>query len=107
MRRSTIYPISAGDTLTLEIIVENPTSQPKTLLQVIDHLPDGFGKPAKRSIELIPPQDSYSWIYSTDSTQRGIYHWSKVDLRTATPLGLFWSSRHRVAKAKAIDSLAE
>ena len=102
VRRSTIYPISAGDTLTLEIIVENPTSQPKTLLQVMDYLPDAFGKPAKRSIELIPPQDSYSWIYSTDSTQRGIYHWSKVDLRTATPLGLFWSSRHRVAKAKAI-----
>lgn len=102
VRRSPIYPISAGDDLTLEIIVENPTAQAKTLLQVIDQFPSALGKPAPSAIELIPPQDSYSWIYTTKAPQRGIYHWSQVDLRTATPLGLFWSRRTRQVKAKAI-----
>ncbi len=102
LRRSPIYPVSAGDQLTLELIVENPTPQAKTLLQVIDQLPRTLGKPAESAIELIPPQETYHWIYTVKAKQRGIYHWSKVDLRTATPLGLFWSRRRRHVNATAI-----
>jgi uncharacterized protein (DUF58 family) len=102
VRRAPIYPVSAGEQLTLEIILENPTRQPKTLLQVIDQLPSGLGKPSESAIEMIPANDSYHWVYSTVAAKRGIYHWSQVDLRTATPLGLFWSRRHREVKAKAI-----
>lgn len=102
VRRSPIYPVSAGDELTLELIIDNPTPQSKTLLQVIDQVPSAFGKPPQRAVEVIPPQEKYHWIYTTQATQRGIYHWSQVDLRTATPLGLFWSRRSRQVKAKAI-----
>ena len=102
LHRSRIYPVSAGDQLTLELIVENPTAQPKTLLQVIDQLPEALGKPAQSAIELIPPQESYSWIYTTRATKRGLYQWSQVDLRTATPLGLFWSRRQHQVNAKAV-----
>lgn len=102
VQRSPIYPVSAGDELTLELIITNPTRQSKTLLQVIDCVPEGLGKPPKRAIENLPPQESYSWIYSLKVVQRGIYHWSQVDLRSATPLGLFWSRRSREVTAKAI-----
>lgn len=102
VRRAPIYPVSAGEQLTLEIILENPTRQPKTLLQVIDQLPSGLGNPSESAIEMIPANDSYHWVYNTVAAKRGIYHWSQVDLRTATPLGLFWSRRHREVKAKAI-----
>ena len=102
VRRSPIYAVSAGDDLTLELILENPTRQSKTLLQVIDYLPERLGKPAQGAIASIPPQQSYSWIYRVKAVHRGIYHWSKVDLRTATPLGLFWSRRTHQVKAKAI-----
>ncbi len=102
VRRSPIYPVSAGDSLTVELIVDNPTSQPATLLQILDRLPETFGKPPEKAIELIPPQESYSWIYTALASKRGIYHWSQVDLRTATPLGLFWSRRQRQVNAKAV-----
>ncbi len=102
LRRSPIDPVSAGEQLTLELIVENPTPQAKTLLQVIDQLPIMLGKPAESAIELIPPQETYSWIYTVKAKQRGIYHWSEVDLRTATPLGLFWSRRCYEVHATAI-----
>ncbi|MFP4134005.1 MAG: DUF58 domain-containing protein [Halothece sp.] len=102
VRRSPIYPVSAGDDLTLELIIENPTPQSKTLLQVIDCLPEGLGKPTSSAIENLPPQKNYSCIYSVNAVQRGIYHWSQISLRTATPLGLFWSRRSRQVKAKAV-----
>lgn len=102
VQRCPIYPVSAGNQLTLELIVDNPTLQPKTLLQVIDQLPIPLGKPAESAIELIPPQETYHWVYTVKATQRGIYHWSEVDLRTATPLGLFWSRRRRQVNATAI-----
>ena len=102
IKRSPIYPVSAGDPLTIELIIKNPTPQPKTLLKIIDHLPNAFGKPAERAIELIPPQETYNWIYTTQARQRGVYRWSDVDLLTAAPLGLFWSRRHRQVKATAV-----
>lgn len=102
VRRSPIYPVSAGDELTVELAIQNPTTQPKTLLQVIDHLPSVFGKAPQKAIEVIPSQETYHWIYSTTASQRGIYDWSEVDLRTATPLGLFWSRRRRSVQGKAI-----
>jgi len=102
VRRAPIYPVSAGDQLTLELILENPTRQPKTLLQVIDRLPKGLGNSSESAIEMIPANDSYHWVYRTFAAQRGIYHWSQVELRTATPLGLFWSCRRHKVNAKAI-----
>lgn len=105
LRRSSIEPVSAGQNLTLELIIENPTQQSKTLLQVIDQLPTGLkasSHPPSQAIEKIPPKGTYRWIYTILAPQRGIYRWSQVDFKTATPLGLFWSSRSRYVPAKAV-----
>jgi len=102
VRRAPIHPVSAGDRITVELIVENQSKQPKMLLQVEDLLPEALGKPVIHSIEEIAPHRSHHWIYSQSVKQRGIYRWQTVHLRTAAPLGLFWCRRPRTANAIAI-----
>jgi len=105
LRRGAMEPVSAGQNLTLELIIENPTPHAKTLLQVIDPLPTGLSASSHlpcQAIETIPPKGTYRWIYTTLARQRGIYRWSQVQVKTATPLGLFWSCRSHDAPAKAV-----
>ncbi|MBD2463330.1 DUF58 domain-containing protein [Oscillatoria sp. FACHB-1407] len=100
--RRAIEPISAGEPLIVELVVENQTNQPKTLLQVQDMLPYVLGQPASTAIELIPGQGSYHWVYEHPTQRRGVFRWQTLQLRTATPLGLFWCRRSQTAKATAI-----
>lgn len=100
--RSPIEPISAGDWLNIELIFENPTSQPKTLLQVRDLMPFVLGEPHEGTIEEIPAGGTYPLSYSHLAPRRGIYRWHEIHLRTATPLGLFWCRRSRQVPAQAI-----
>lgn len=102
VQRSPIHPISAGDYLTIELRVDNPTHQPKSLLQVIDRLPTDLGKRPTHAIAAIPPQGHQTWIYTQPTEKRGLYRWQTLHLRTAAPLGLFWCQRDRTAKALAI-----
>jgi uncharacterized protein (DUF58 family) len=101
IQRSPVHPVSVGDQLTIELLLQNPTSQPKSLLQVQDMLPYVLGKPATLALETIPAHGSYSWVYFQPAQRRGIYHWSTVQLRTAAPLGLFWCRRNRDVRARA------
>ncbi len=100
--RQPIQPVSAGNDLTIELEINNQTSQPKTLLQVQDVLPFVLGKPVKIAIEEIAPKTSYRWVYDLPTTRRGVYQWQTVLLRTAAPLGLFWCRRDRISVAKVI-----
>ncbi|MEX0270393.1 DUF58 domain-containing protein [Leptolyngbyaceae cyanobacterium UHCC 1019] len=102
VRRAPIHPVSAGDQITVELIVENQSSHSKMLLQVEDLLPDALGELVLHSIEEIVPNRAHHWIYSQSVEKRGIYRWETVYLRTAAPLGLFWCRRPRTAKAIAI-----
>ena len=102
VRRYPIQPVSAGDQLTIELEVENQTTQPKTLLQVQDLLPFVLGQSVQASIETIPPHKSYRWVYYHPTQRRGVYRWQTVQLRTATPFGLFWCRRRREVTASAI-----
>lgn len=102
IRRHPIQPVSAKDQLTIELEIENQTTQPKTLLQVQDMLPFVLGQPVQAPIETIPPHDSYRWVYYHPTERRGVYRWHTVQLRTATPLGLFWCRRRREVTASAI-----
>jgi len=102
VERLPIQPISAGDDLTITINFHNSHREPKTLLQVWDVLPTNLGKPEGTAIEVIPPQESYQWRYFYPTQQRGVYHWQRLELRTGTPLGLFWCRRSRPLPAKAI-----
>lgn len=102
IKRSPIEPVSAGDELTIELIINNPTKTAKTLLQIIDQLPSVLSPPVTTSIETIPPQETIKWIYYAHSNRRGIYHWHDLDIKTAAPLGLFSCRRQRQLETKAI-----
>lgn len=100
--RHLIQPVSAGDQLTIELELENQTTQPKTLLQIQDLIPFVLGQPVQASIETIPPHQVYQWVYYYPTQRRGVYRWQTVQLRTATPLGLFWCRRRHNVPATAI-----
>ena len=102
IQRQPILPVSAGDQLTIEIDIENPSLQPQNLLQVRDLLPSVLSSPKQTPIDVIPPRSSYQWVYYLTTTRRGIYKWHELKLRTATPLGLFWCSRRRTRATIAI-----
>jgi len=102
LMRSAINPVSAGDDLTLEITINNPTKKPKSLLQGWDILPESLGRPQGKAIEVIAPEDSYHWAYYLPTQRRGVYHWHDLQFRSGTPLGLFWCRRTKSLPAKAI-----
>lgn len=100
--RAPIHPVSAGEMLTVELIVENQSNQPKALIQVQDELPSALGSVTTKSIEFIPAQRSHHWMHYYPTQRRGVYSWQTVQLRTANPLGLFWCRRRYEVKAHAI-----
>ncbi|MDY6939884.1 MAG: DUF58 domain-containing protein, partial [Cyanobacteriota bacterium] len=102
IRRRPISPVSAGDELTIELEIANKHPQPKSLLQVRDIIPLKLGSPVAETIEIVPSHGSHKWVYYQEAAKRGVYHWHEVQLRTATPLGLFWCRRHRRVPTKAI-----
>jgi uncharacterized protein (DUF58 family) len=102
VRRRPIAEVSAGEELTIELEILNPTPQVKLLLEVRDILPSSLGQSARETIDTIPANGSHKWSYYQPTAKRGIYRWDEVQLRTATPLGLFWCRRSRVVPAKAI-----
>lgn len=99
--RFPIAPVSAGNQLTIELAIKNPTKKAKTLLQVIDQLPF-VSNPMSISIETIPPKKTFQWIYYAPTKKRGVYHWHDLDLKTAAPLGVLYCRRHRNVPTKAI-----
>lgn len=102
VRRRAIAPVSVGDDLTIEVEIENQSLKPKTLLQVQDVLQSQLGTPVQTPVEVIAPQSVYKWVYDHPTQKRGVYRWHEVQLRTATPLGLFWCRRSWNAPAIAI-----
>jgi uncharacterized protein (DUF58 family) len=102
VRRLPLSPVSAGGDLSVELEISNPTSVAKTLLQVQDLLPYVLAQPQQTAIEAIAPKSTHVWNYYLPTQRRGIYRWHEVQLRTGTPLGLFWCRRSRQVPAKAI-----
>lgn len=102
VRRRPISPVSMGDQLTIELEIENKSLKPKTLLQIQDILQSELGAIVKTPVEIINPQSIYHWVYYQPTQKRGVYRWHEVQLRTATPLGLFWCRRSWKAAALAI-----
>ena len=86
-------PVHAGDILTIAIGIQNNQSTPARLLEVHDFPVKQLSDPVKSSIKSIDPYSQFLWKYNISTFKRGIYHWSKLKLRCAFPLGLFWGSR--------------
>ncbi len=102
IRRHPLSPVSVGDQLTIELEIENQSLKPKTLLQIQDVLQSELGTPVQTPVEIIKPHSVYQWLYYHPTKKRGVYRWHEVQLRTATPLGLFWCRRSWNAPALAI-----
>jgi uncharacterized protein (DUF58 family) len=102
IERLPITPVTAGDQLTIEIIIENPTREPKTLLEIIDQLPFVLSPPITTAIESIPPWERFHWSYYAQTKKRGVYHWYELQLKTAAPLGVFYCRKNRELPTKAI-----
>jgi uncharacterized protein (DUF58 family) len=102
VERQPIRPVSAGDALTIEVRLENTQRQPKVLFQVMDELPDSLGGTQTLAIRTIQPGQFYTWMYQHPTQRRGLYHWAGGTLRTAAPLGLFWSRRRFTAPASVV-----
>jgi len=95
-------PVSVGQDLRLEVILKNGDRRAKSLLQLIDPLPEALGGAQTQPIPLVGPNGSHTWRYQQPALQRGLYRWGDVQVRTAAPLGLCWHSRRLPVKAKAI-----
>lgn len=102
IRRLPIAPVSAGDSLALELELENPTANAKNLLQVGDRFPLALAPSKAIAIETIPPRSTRRCLYTPQTVRRGVYRWGEVELKTAAPFGLFWCRRARAVPAKAI-----
>ena len=102
IKRSPIAPVSAGDELTIELNVINPTKSTKNLIQVVDKFPSILSSPMVNTIETIAPQEQLKLTYYAHAQKRGIYHWQDIDLKTAAPIGLFYSTRKRKIATRAI-----
>jgi len=100
--RQPIEPISAGDHLTIQLDLHNPTNQAKVLLQGWDGLPPILGAPAQVAVTVVPPRGTYHWVYDQPVSHRGVYRWQDVTLRSGAPFGLFWHRRGYQAPAAAI-----
>jgi uncharacterized protein (DUF58 family) len=99
--RHAILPVTAGADLQIELTIHNPTPQLQTLFQVQDLTTlNGLTLP-RTTVEKVLPQSEYRWIYHQPTTQRGVYQWSKVVLRSGAPIGLFWCQRSRESAAIA------
>jgi uncharacterized protein (DUF58 family) len=101
LERLPIQPVTAGDDLHLELLVHNASPQSKTLIQVVDLLPQPLPL-LRTAIEQIPGRESYRWSTYLPTQRRGIYRWQWVDLRTAAPLGLFWRCTQQTLPAQAV-----
>lgn len=101
IEREQIEPVTAGADLEIVLTIHNPTDRVQNLFQVCDLIPIGGVKPPLTTVEQIAPQTSYRWVYQQPTTQRGVYRWEKVVLRSGAPIGLFWSRRERLAAAVA------
>ena len=99
--RRLIQPVSVGEQVTIELLIQNSTRHRKTLIQADDLIPSVLGEPVQRIVELVNPNSSYYWVYQHQTARRGVYRWHQVQLRTAAPLGLFWCR-----KAFGVDAIA-
>lgn len=90
LSRRPILPVSAGDALTIEVLVQNGTPKRKELLQVEDLMPSVLGQPGRRVVETLMPHGTHYWVYEQPAAKRGLYRWYTVRVKTAAPLGLFW-----------------
>ncbi len=102
--RSQIDPVSVGDDLWVDLVIQNTGRTEKRLLEVRDILPDSLSNILQQEvvIELIAPLQEYHWTYEAKTTKRGVFLFRSTEIATSSPLGLFRSRRACPSGQKAI-----
>ncbi|ELR99211.1 DUF58 domain-containing protein [Gloeocapsa sp. PCC 73106] len=100
--RLPIQAVTVGQQLTLELIIDNSTSETKQLFQVRDLLPLALTETESYNVSAILPQSQHRQVYHALTQRRGIYRWEEILLRSGNPLGLFWCRRVHRVPARAI-----
>ncbi|MCS6943648.1 MAG: DUF58 domain-containing protein [Geminocystis sp.] len=101
IKRLPIYPVHAGNDLTIILSVGNATGKLKILIQIQDEIPAFLGKPVIHNLESLPPRQEIQLAAYIPTEKRGVYHWEYIILKTAAPFGLFYASRLCKIPAKA------
>jgi uncharacterized protein (DUF58 family) len=96
-----IAPITAGEELCIGFRLHNHSSHPQILFQLYDLLPPELGFVRPLAIERVPAHGTYETYLTCTPPQRGFYSWAQLELRSAQPLGLFWSRRSQSAPVQA------
>ncbi|MBD2177352.1 DUF58 domain-containing protein [Pseudanabaena sp. FACHB-1998] len=111
--RSQVDPVSVGDDLWVDLIIQNTGKTEKRLLEVRDILPENFSyipkqdeiitsqrqhpdedkKLPQKTIEVIAPYQQYRWAYEAKTHKRGVFDFRSTEIATSSPLGLFRSRR--------------
>ncbi len=104
IERLPIDPVSAGDILTIELLLHNSGKHSKALLEARDLLPEGICRTSVQDhvIESIAPGDRDRWLYAVTTLRRGVFQFDRLELATASPFGLFRSRRSQSVKRRAI-----
>ena len=102
--RSQIDPVSVGDDLWVDLMIQNTGRTEKRLLEVRDILPENLSNILQQDlvIELIAQLQEYHWTYEAKTTKRGVFLFRSTEIATSSPLGLFRSRRACPAGQKAI-----
>jgi uncharacterized protein (DUF58 family) len=102
--RSQIDPVSVGDDLWVDLVIQNTGRTEKRLLEVRDILPDSLSNILQQEvvIELIAPMQEYHWTYEAKTAKRGVFLFRSTEIATSSPLGLFRSRRACPSGQKAI-----
>lgn len=102
--RSPIDPVSVGDDLWIDLIIQNKGKTEKRLLEVRDVLPENISPILEQDlvIDVIPPLQEYRWNYEVKTSRRGVFLFRSTEVATSSPLGLFRSRRACPSGHKAI-----
>ncbi len=102
VKRHLLEPVTAGDSLQVQIQITNQTTQTKSGILIEDRLPTILGPVVTGVLEEVRPRTAVTWSYQQPVARRGVYRWQTLELRTAAPLGLFWSARSQVIPTTAV-----
>ena len=102
--RSPIDPVSVGDDLWVDLIIQNNGRTEKRLLEVQDNLPNNLSNILQQDIviDVIATLREYHWRYEAKTTKRGVFLFRSTEIATSSPLGLFRSRRACPSGSKAI-----
>jgi uncharacterized protein (DUF58 family) len=95
IQRSPIQPVSAGESISIELALTNHGKSDKGLMQVYDSLPQGIADQAHtpQVIDQLLAGAISRWNYPLDTKKRGVFEFQAVQIVTANPFGLFRSRR--------------